>query len=321
MVQSPVNKKSATKRNKTQQITTKSNNIPQDKKTMLQQIIHHLAHHPNNSISIEFNGRKKMNPNVATGKYLFTKSIIESGWNTIELFLKGLQKEGFSSGTKVYLRVPNGTTSKIVGEPIILQFSTDIPNDHHTRQTMNQTTTNNTPSYPTGHSYYGLNGGMMGVHPSESKLEAIGAKYEDLKERYDDLKSEYKDIKSTVRQLKEENNSLKLEVNTAEKHKELAIIQAQLSQKTFMDSAAMKSLAENLAPVLPQMISGQPAQIGMGATTANLSKDKKQFIDFIVSDKVADQDVNFVYKLYKNIVKNTAFAEGIQGLLTQFNIT
>ena len=284
---------------------------------MMQQIINHLSNHPNNSISIEYEGRKKMNPYAATSRYLFTKSIIETGWTSVEAFLKGLKKEGFPSGTKVFLRTPNGTTSKIVGEPIVLQFSTYSTEQN--RSTMNIATTNhqNTTMQP----YYGMHGGMMGVHPAESKLDALQSKYDDLKERHDDLKIDYKDLKSVERRLKEENSALKIEVNTAEKHKELAILQAQLGQKTFMDSEAMKSLANNIAPVLPQLIGGGQAQIGMGSATANLSNEKRQFMDFIASDRVQESDVNFIYKLYKHILKDEAFSMEVQKLLTQFNIS
>ncbi|MEM6697193.1 MAG: hypothetical protein AAF599_02265 [Bacteroidota bacterium] len=287
----------------------------------MQQIIHHLLQQPTNSISVEYNGRKKMNPFVQKNRYLFTKDSIEGGWQSVELFLKGLKNEGFPSGTKIYLRVPNGTTSKVIGEPIVLQFSEPVKNNHtmqHVEQPSQAVALPAHNSYPNP-SYYGLGHGMMGVHPAESRLEAITAKYEDLKERYDELKSQCKDLQSIERRLKEENSSLQLEVNTAEKHKELAILQADLNRKSFMDSETMKTIAANIAPALPQIISGQPTQIGMG-TAANLSSEKKQFIEFISSDRINDTDVGHVYKLYKNIVKNEGFALAIEKVMTQFQI-
>lgn len=289
----------------------------------MQQIIHHLLQNPNNSISVEYNGRKKMNPYAQKNKYLFTKERIESSWQSVELFLKGLKNDGFPSGTKIYLRIPNGTTSKVIGEPITLQFSGDLKNNQMMQEQTNQiqTAVNGQMQQPyPNQPYFGMGSGMMGVHPAESRLDAITAKYEDLKERYDDLKSQCKDLQSIERQLKEQNSSLKLEVNTAEKHKELAILQADLNRKSFMDSETMKTLAANLAPALPQIISGQPPQVGMG-THASLSSEKKQFIDFIASDKVSDIDVGTVYKIYKNIAKNKDFAIALQELFTQFNIS
>ncbi|MEM6697990.1 MAG: hypothetical protein AAF599_06320 [Bacteroidota bacterium] len=296
-----------------QQIATSTNKM--------QQIIHHLLQQPTNSISVEYNGRKKMNPFVQKNRYLFTKDSIERGWQSVELFLKGLKNEGFPSGSKIHLRIPNGTTSKVIGEPIVLQFSGDVKNNHamqHIESTQQAIPATMQPSY-TSPSYYGLGNGMMGVHPAESKLEAINAKYEDLKERYDELKSQCKDLQSIERRLKEENSSLQLEVNTAEKHKELAILQENLSRKSFMDSEAMKTIATNLGTALPQIIGGQPTQIGMG-TAANLSSEKKQFIEFISSDRISDSDVGHVYKLYKNIVKNEGFALAIEKVMTQFQI-
>jgi len=287
----------------------------------MQQIIHHLLQQPNNSISVEYNGRKKVNPFAVKNKYLFTKDSIDHGWQSVELFLKGLKNEGFPSGSKIYLRVPNGTTSKVIGDPIILQFSGDVKNNHAMQQTAKTSQvipSQVQPSYPTS-SYYGLGNGMMGVHPAESRLDAITSKYDDLKERYDELKTQCRDLQSVKRRLEEENNSLKLEVNTAEKHKELAILQADLNRKSFMDSEAMKTIAANLAPALPQIISGQPAQVGMGVA-ANVSNEKKQFIEFISSDRVADADVGYVYKIYKNIATNERFATAIQELFTQFQI-
>ncbi|AXG68213.1 hypothetical protein KORDIASMS9_00405 [Kordia sp. SMS9] len=301
--------------NKTQQNATSRNKM--------QQIIHHLLQHPSNSISVEYNGRKKMNPYAIKNKYLFTQERIESGWHSVPQFLKGLKNDGFPSGTKIYLRIPNGSTSKVIGQPITLQFSGDIKNNEFMTQeaSHNESAVLSSQMQPIQSSqpYYGMGNPMMGVHPAESRLEAITAKYEDLKERYDDLKSQCKDLQSTERQLKEENNSLKLEVNTAEKHKELAILQADLNRKSFMDSDAMKTIAANLAPALPQIISGQPAQIGMG-TASNLSSEKKQFIDFITSDRVTDADVGNVYKIYKHMVKNQDFAAAVQQLIIQFQI-
>lgn len=288
----------------------------------LQQITNHLLQNPNNSISVEYNGRKKMNPYTQKNKYLFTRQRIQNGWQNVELFLKGLKNDGFPSGTKIYLRTSNGTTSKVIGEPITLQFSGDLKNNQMMQEQTNQIQTANPQmqqSYP-NQPYFGMGNSMMGVHPAESKLDAISAKYEDLKERYDDLKSQCKDLQSIERQLKEQNSSLKLEVNTAEKHKELAILQADLNRKSFMDSETMKTLAANLAPALPQIISGHPPQIGMGMP-ANLSSEKKQFIDFIASDKVHDSDVGYIYKIYKNIVKNKDFAAGLQQLFAEFNIS
>lgn len=287
----------------------------------MQQIIDHLDSNTQNAIVISFQNMKMINPFMRVNKYEFTKNHIVKGWNSISAFLKGLKNEGFKSGTQVYLKKPNGNTSKTIGEPITLQFSTDINTSQQMEQ--QQTVQQNTIAQNgyQGTPYLGMGANVMGLHPAESKLEALTAKYDDLKERYDDLKDEYKDLRSLERQLKEVNNSLKLEVNTAEKHMELALLQANLNQKSFMDSDAMKSLAENLAPVIPHMISGQQPQIGMGNNTQNLSNDKKQFIDFIASTKVQDTDVNFIYKLYKNLVKNEDFATSLQGLLTQFNIT
>ncbi len=292
----------------------------------MQQIIDHLENNAQNAIVISFQNMKMINPFMRVNRYEFTKNHIEKGWGNVAAFLKGLKKEGFLSGSKVHLKKPNGNTSKIIGEPITLQFSNDIqtlPQMTQTgqQQTMQQTVQQNTipQNGYQGMPYAGMGGGMMGVHPTESKLEAITAKYDDLKDRYDDLKDECKDLRSSERQLKEVNNSLTLEVNTAEKHMELAILQANLSQKSFMDSDAMKSLAENLVPVIPQIISGQQAQIGMGS--AHLSNDKKQFVDFIASSKIQDTDVNFIYKIYKNVVQNKDFAKSLQELFTQFNIS
>ncbi|MBC8753970.1 hypothetical protein H2O64_04760 [Kordia sp. YSTF-M3] len=293
----------------------------------MQQIIDHLESNAQNAIVISFQNMKMINPFMRVNKYEFTKNHIEKGWGTIAAFLKGLKKEGFGSGTQVCLKKPNGTTSKTIGEPITLQFSNDIQTIPQMAQTGQQQTVQQTVQQNTlaqngyhGMQYPAMGSGMMGVHPTESKLEAITSKYDDLKERYQELKNDYQDIRSSERQLKEENNSLKLEVNTAEKHKELAILQANLNQKSFMDSDAMKSLAENLAPVLPQMISGQQAQIGMGNAHQNVSSNKKQFIDFIASTNVQDADVDFIYTLYKHTLKNKDFAASLQGLLTQFNI-
>jgi hypothetical protein len=291
---------------------------PETTLNSMQQIIHHLLQHPNNSISIEFNGRKKVNPYVSKNKYLFTKESIERGWQSVEQFLKGLKNDGFPSGTKICLRIPNGTTSKIIGEPITLQFSGDLQNQH-TMQSNVQTAHHPTGGYSSPpFQSYGMGTPVMGVHPAESRLDAMTAKYDDLKERYDDLKTQCKDLQSSERRLKEENSSLKIEVNTAEKLKELAIMQANLNQKSFMDSEAMKTIATNLAPALPQMISGNVPQVGMG--TASLSNEKQQFIEFITSEAVSDADVNTVYKIYKNIVKNTDFAAALQELFTQHNI-
>ena len=224
----------------------------------MQQIIDHLESNPQNAIVISFQNMKMMNPFMRVNRYEFTKNHIEKGWGTIAAFLKGLKNEGFGSGTEVCLKKPNGTTSKTVGEPITLQFSNDIQTIPQMTQTgQQQTVQQNTLAQNGYHGmpYAGMGSGMMGVQPTESKLEAITAKYDDLKERYQELKNDYQDIRSSERQLTEENNSLKLEVNTAEKHKELAILQANLSQKSFMDSDALKSLDGNLAPVVPQIIS------------------------------------------------------------------
>jgi hypothetical protein len=289
----------------------------------MQHIAHHLSQHPNNSISVEYMGTKKINPHVSKNKYLFTKEHIESGWQGILPFLRSLKNEGFPSGTKIVLRVSNGTTSKIIGEPITLQFSSEQTNNQRMEQQQypNQSVAENQlPSHRINTPYYGMGNPMMGVHPAESKLEAITAKYEDLKERHEELKNSYKNIQSSERMLKEENNSLKLEVNTAEKHKELAILQADLNRKSFMDSEAMKTIAANLAPALPQIMGAQPPQVGMG-TAPNLSSEKKQFIEFIASERVSDTDVGVIYKIYKNMVKNKEFALAMQQLFTQFQIS
>lgn len=283
----------------------------------MQQIINHLESNPNNAIVISYNNMKMVNPFMRVNKYEFTKQHIEKGWQSIKEFLKGLKNEGFKSGTQVQLKKPNGTTSKTIGEPITLQFSEDQNSSQ-----MIQSQSNQIPPMP----YQGMNGinyGMGGVHPSESKLEALIAKHEDLQERYDDLKIIYKDMRSTERSLREENNSLRIKVDTAEQRKELAILQANLNQKSFMDSEAMKTIAENLVPVLPEIIGrGQNVgQLGMGSANNKLSELKQQFIGFISNEKVQDKDIDLIYKLYKNAVKNQDIAKELQALLIKFQLT
>lgn len=232
-------------------------------------------------------------------KYSFSMSDIQSIYGSVENFIQSIPENGFSGEVSIILKSIHGTGAAARSnnreiltvnftkkEKTAMQQPTEQPT-----QSVQQLAVNPAVMQPAP--YVGM--GFAQVPQMElTRYEVIKERFEDLKKENAKLEDEVKDLKSEVRNLKEENFSLRLKIDTSEEKHTLKLERELLNKKGFWESETGSNIVNGLAGVLPTIIekfSSSSNAVGGALAAPNLSEMKKNFINFIVSPEISDQQI------------------------------
>lgn len=169
---------------------------------------------------------------------------------------------------------------------------------------------------------FGSLGNPFGLSAPETKEMVRKAdKYEAMKETLEERTEELRKIKKDFDLQEIENRELKSKLAISEQEKTMAITLAKMENKSFLDSPAFEKLIEKAPEVFANMAamkSGQLPTPGLNSPQSNLSEVKRDFVDYISTKEVTDQDVNFVGATL-NFIGNDQFKIELQQLITKYN--
>lgn len=169
---------------------------------------------------------------------------------------------------------------------------------------------------------FGSLGNPFGLSAPETKEMVRKAdKYEAMKETLEERTEELRKIKKDFDLQEIENRELKSKLAISEQEKTMAITLAKMENKSFLDSPAFEKLIEKAPEVFANMAAMKSGQIptpGLNSPQSNLSEVKRDFVDYISTKEVTDQDVNFVGATL-NFIGNDQFKIELQQLITKYN--
>lgn len=256
----------------------------------------------NHFVSV-YQGRKRLAKETLP-KYSFSMSDIISIYGTVENFIQSIPDNGFTGEVSIVLKSIHGTgaTARSNNREILtvnftkkekttMQQPTEQPMQNVQQLAENPVGMQPMPVVQPA-PYVGM--GFAQVPQMElTRYEVIKVRFEDLKKENAKLEDEVKDLKSEVRNLKEENFSLRLKIDTSEEKHTLKLERELLNKKGFWESETGSNIVNGLAGVLPTIIDKFSSSNAVGGALAapNLSEMKRNFINFIASPEISDQQI------------------------------
>jgi hypothetical protein len=129
----------------------------------------------------------------------------------------------------------------------------------------------------------------------KQRIQDLEERILDYKQRISEGNDDKRELNRKLQDAYDEIRELKVKVATADKEKELALREAEVSRKSFLDSAAAKEGIKSLSGIF--LPSGTPQQQDYSQLNGaqQLSKIKKDLIHWI-SEGITDEGCDILYK-------------------------
>jgi|GEM_PF-6624547 len=138
-------------------------------------------------------------------------------------------------------------------------------------------------------------------------------------DRADEYKEQLTKAKEENHALTLENRTLRTEKDTADKSRELAVLEATLGKQTFWDKIPMEKLAGMAEPIMQMMAAKNGGEIPQGlASPSNLSEAKQSFVELIGDPMFTDDIIKMAETVVYLMAVNPQFLAQLNQLTQQY---
>ena len=261
---------------------------------------------------------------TTSNRYNWTREDILKEASTLKDFLLALPNKGYSSGTTIALRKPNGNGYVTTGETT-LNFSNEA------KQTAQSTTPmNNNPSAPITkpEAAYSPQPPQMAMGYAALPQDEIISmrvkleRYDDLRDKCSRVEKERDKAETELRQEKTKLWDLERQLSLIQEKHEFQILVADKDRKGFFESDAGKEFLSQGMQALPQLAAAfsggrqaQMPQVGMGNPTEGFTEMQTLFVNEVKNypDEILDTLANTATAL----IESPQFTEYIESGLSQ----
>jgi hypothetical protein len=279
--------------------------------------IEKVSAHLNNGDCISiFNDNGKLRiPNKKKDKFLWRKADVLSYKDSVEAFLKGLQHEGFGTGSILEFRTQNGTRTLHKSETVL-----NFNESSETKETPVNTKINNMEKPSTDNNPAPQGMGFVVQQHEIISLNVKAQQYDWVRDQLDKAKTDLLRLETELSQEKIKNFDLDRKLAMADDKAEMRVQKVELDRKSFLDTDTGKEIVQAAPALLGSLTAllGKGAQPGQapqqGMATPQLTQEQLQIVSLIED---APQEFEPILMRILKASKIPEFVTHIEGMLEE----